>query len=89
MGQDIYTPPSVFNYFSPGYTLPNTGGLKGPEFQIYNPNAAILRENFVANLFNSYQNPVLNFGTGSSIDVTPFVPLGATRPPWWTRSTSP
>jgi uncharacterized protein (DUF1800 family) len=48
LGEDIYNPASVFNYFSPGYTLSGTGGLKGPEFQIDNPNAAIVRENLVA-----------------------------------------
>ena len=42
MGEDIYSPPSVFNYFSPGYTVAGTGGLKGPEFQIFNPNGQLL-----------------------------------------------
>ncbi len=78
MGQDLYNPASVFNYYSPGYTVAGTGGLKGPEFQIYNPNAAILRENLVANLFNAYNNPIQTYGPGTTVDLTPFVALAGT-----------
>ena len=77
LGQDIYNPASVFNYFSPGYTIAGTGGLKGPEFQINNPNNAILRENVVAQLFSQYSNPVQNNGPGTLIDLTPFLPLAS------------
>jgi uncharacterized protein (DUF1800 family) len=78
MGEDIYNPASVFSYFSPGYTVAGTGGLKGPEFQIDNPNAAILRENLVAQFFNQYSNPVQSNGPGTIVDLTPFLPLAAT-----------
>jgi hypothetical protein len=77
-GEDIYSAPSVFNYFSPGYTIAGTGGLKGPEFQLYNPNNAILRENLVANLFNQYSNPIASYGPGTTIDLTPLLPLAST-----------
>jgi uncharacterized protein (DUF1800 family) len=77
LGEDIYNPASVFNYFSPGYTLAGTGGLKGPEFQIYNPNTAILRENLVAQFFNQYSNPVQSNGPGTVVDLTPFLPLAS------------
>jgi hypothetical protein len=77
MGQDVFNAPSVFNYYSPGYVVGGTGGLLGPEFQIDNPNAAVLRENFVANLTNSYSNPVLSYGPGTTIDLTPFLPLAS------------
>lgn len=77
LGQDIYNPASVFNYYSPGYTVAGTGGLKGPEFQIDNPNAAILRENLVASLFSQYSNPVASYGPGTAIDLTPFLPLAS------------
>src|SRR5262249_24593503 len=77
MGQDVYTAPSVFNYFSPGYTVGGSGGLKGPEFQIHNPTSAILRENVVATLFNQYSNPIQIYGPGTTIDLTPFLPLAA------------
>ena len=77
MGQDIFNPASVFNYYSPGYVVGGTGGLLGPEFQLDNPNAAILRENFVANLTNSYSSPVLTYGPGTTIDLTPFLALAS------------
>ena len=75
MGEDIYNPASVFNYDSPFYTVAGTGGLKGPEFQIDTPNAAILRENMVASFFDQYQNPVQSYGPGTAVDLTPFVAL--------------
>jgi uncharacterized protein (DUF1800 family) len=78
LGEDIYNPASVFNYFSPGYTVAGTGGLKGPEFQIYNANTSILRENLVAQLFNQYSNPVQSNGPGTIVDLTPFLPLAST-----------
>jgi hypothetical protein len=77
LGEDIYSAPSVFNYFSPGYTVPGTGGLKGPEFQIDNPNATILRENLIATFFNQYSNPIQSYGPGTTVDLTPFLPLAA------------
>ncbi len=63
MGQDLFSPPSVFNYFSPLYQIPGTS-LYGPEFQIHSFSNAIARANFV------YR--VLNFisGTGISYDLT-------------------
>ena len=77
MGQDIYNPPSVFNYYSPNFTVGGTGGLKGGEFQIDNPNNSIVRENLVATLFNQYSNPVQSYGPGTTIDLTAFLPLAA------------
>ena len=78
MGEDIYNPASVFNYFSPSYTVSGTGGLKGPEFQIDNPNNAILRENLIAQFFAQYSNPVQSYGPGTTVDLTPFLPLANT-----------
>jgi uncharacterized protein (DUF1800 family) len=77
LGQDIFNPPSVFNYYSPSYTVAGTGGLKGPEFQIDTPNAAIVRANEVANLFGQYSNPVQSYGPGTTLDLTPFLPLAS------------
>ena len=78
LGQDIYDPVSVFSYFSPGYLVPGAGGLLGPEFEIDTPNAAILRENLVAELFSQWSNPVQNYGPGTTIDLTPYLQLAAT-----------
>jgi hypothetical protein len=77
LGEDIYNPASVFSYFAPGYAVAGAG-LLGPEFQINNPNAAILRENLVAGLFSQYSNPVQTYGPGTTVDLTSFLPLAAT-----------
>ena len=78
MGEDIYNPASVFNYFSPFYGVPGTGGLVGPEFEINNPNNALLRENLIGGFFAQYSNPVQNFGPGTLVDLTSFLPLAST-----------
>ena len=82
MSQDIYDAPSVFNYYSPGYHVAGvqSGGvpvtnLVGPEFQIFSPTNAVWRANMVGGLFGSYSNPVLGYGPGTAIDLTPFVSL--------------
>ncbi len=77
LGQDLFNSPSVFNYYSPGYGVSGTGGLKGPEFQIDTPNNAIVRANLVGSLFNQYSNPVQSYGPGTTVDLTPFLPLAA------------
>jgi uncharacterized protein (DUF1800 family) len=74
MNQDIYNPPSVFNYYAPSYVPPGST-LLGPEFQILTPDAAVYRANLAGNLFFSYSNPVLNYGPGTNIDLTPLVGL--------------
>jgi hypothetical protein len=74
MGQDLFDSPSVFNYYSPGYGVPGTT-LLGGEFQIFSPNNAIIRANEVSSLFSQYSNPVQSYGPGTSIDLTPFLPL--------------
>jgi hypothetical protein len=78
LGQDIYNPVSVFSYFSPGYLVPGAGTLSGPEFEIDNPNAAVLRENLVAQFFSQWSNPVQSYGPGTTVDLTPFLQLAAT-----------
>ncbi len=74
MNQDIYNPPSVFNYYTPTFTPPGST-LIGPEFQIYTPDVAIWRANMAGGLFFSYSNPVLGYGPGTSIDLTPYLAL--------------
>jgi uncharacterized protein (DUF1800 family) len=76
MNQDLYNPPSVFNYYAPSYVPPGSTVL-GPEFQILTPDAAVYRANLVANLFFSYSNPVLNYGPGTTVDLTPYVALAS------------
>jgi uncharacterized protein (DUF1800 family) len=78
MGQVVYYPPTVFNYFPPGYqinvsdaTAPTTANA--PEFQLLSEATAETRANFVN---------TLAFGTvgGVKLDLTPYItPLG-TKP---------
>jgi hypothetical protein len=77
MGQDLFNPASVFNYYSPNYGVPGTT-LMGGEFEIHTPNNAIYRANVVHNLFNQYSNPVQTYGPGTMVDLTAFVPLAST-----------
>lgn len=56
MGQALFYPPSVFGYYSPGYTTDDK--ILGPEFQELSQSAALARFNFAqALLYNS-----LNWG---------------------------
>lgn len=74
LNQDLFDAPSVFNYYSPGYRVPN--GLLAPEFQIDTPNNSMLRANMVSELiFAAYQNPKETLGPGTTVDLTPFVAL--------------
>ncbi|HVT34033.1 MAG TPA: DUF1800 family protein [Nevskiaceae bacterium] len=78
LNQDLFDAPSVFNYYSPNYRVPGSGGLSGGEFQLDTPNNAIVRDNLVAGLmFSQYQKPVQSYGPGTTVDLTPFVQLAS------------
>ena len=70
LGQRLFYPASVFNYYPPTYVLPGTSAL-APEFAIQNSSTAINRYNF-AN--------TLSFGTIAALATLP----GAvgTKPDW-------
>src|SRR5687767_868312 len=46
LDQDVFNPPSVFNYYPMDYIIPNTP-LAGPEFGIFSTGTALKRPNFV------------------------------------------
>jgi uncharacterized protein (DUF1800 family) len=78
MGQNVFYPPSVFSYYSPGYRVRGTAGpagapLGGPEFQILTSVTALVRANFTGALLGGY------FGSDVVFDYTPFTSL-ATDP---------
>jgi Protein of unknown function (DUF1800) len=77
LNQDLFNAPSVFNFYSPTYAVPGTTVL-GPEFEIHTPNNAIWRANVVSTLFSQWSNPVQSYGTGTTLDLSPFVPLAST-----------
>jgi len=76
LGQTIFSPPTVFNYFAPGYIIPAefTAGasLLGPEFQLQSPSSAVARTNMV----NTFVYGGL--GSGTVIDWTALTNLAAT-----------
>jgi Protein of unknown function (DUF1800) len=77
LGQDLFDSPSVFNFYSPTYAVPGTN-LLGPEFEIHTPNNAIWRADVVRTLFSQWSTAVQNYGPGTTVDLTAFVPLAAT-----------
>jgi uncharacterized protein (DUF1800 family) len=46
LDQDVFNPPTVFNYYPMDYLIPNTP-LAGPEFGIFSTGTALKRPNFV------------------------------------------
>ena len=70
LGQVLFTPASVFNYYSPGYRIPSQftpgSSLRGPEFQLQSPSSAVARFNVVNSMIYG------NLGAGTVIDLTPF-----------------
>jgi uncharacterized protein (DUF1800 family) len=72
LGQNIFFPSSVFSYFSPFYTLPGTGGLLGPEFQLDTTSTAIVRANQINTLLYG------SFGAGSTLDMSVWTYLAGT-----------
>jgi uncharacterized protein (DUF1800 family) len=70
MGQLVFLPASVFNYYSPLYRI-NDGAIGAPEFQILSPSTAVLRVNFVDAAVRNMLR------TDTNIDLTPCVTLAA------------
>ncbi|HYK91312.1 MAG TPA: DUF1800 domain-containing protein [Acidobacteriota bacterium] len=65
LGQNIYFPPTVFNYFAPGYEIADTT-INAPEFQILSTSTAMLRADFVNSL-------IYGKIAGVSVDLSPFI----------------
>lgn len=64
LDQDVFNPPSVFNYYSMDYVIPNTP-LAGPEFGIFSTGTALKRPNFV-----NQMAPANSTGTTGILAVT-------------------
>ena len=58
LDQDVWNPPTVFNYYPMDYLIPNVN-LSGPEFAIFSTGTALKRPNFV--------NQMLPPGSGSTV----------------------
>lgn len=78
MGMDVFRPPSVFSYFSPGTVIPGSAGVRGPEFGILSTSTALRRVNFVNTMVFSRIATGANAPAGTSLDFTPLLPLAGT-----------
>lgn len=80
MSQDVFRPPTVFNYYSPDYVVPGTTVL-GPEFGIMTTSTSLRRINFANTIvFNTIPTTLpgsTNAPTGTSIDLSAMQALAA------------
>jgi len=72
MGMNVFSPPSVFSYFSPFTGVPGTN-LRGPEFGVLNTSTALARANFVNTMVNSRIPVSANAPSGTSLDFSGFL----------------
>jgi hypothetical protein len=75
MGMDVFRPPSVFSYYSPGTVVPGTQGLRGPEFGLLSTSTALQRDNVMNTLVFSRIAVSANAPTGTAIDLRPLQPM--------------
>ena len=77
MAQDLFRPPSVFNYYPPVFDLPGFG-LNGPEFAIQSTSTALARVNFVGEVtYKTMSTSVPNRPMGTWLDLSSVAPLAA------------
>jgi uncharacterized protein (DUF1800 family) len=65
LDQDVFSPPTVFNYYPMDYVIPGTP-LSGPEFGIFSTGTALKRPNFV-----NQMAPPNSTGAAGILAVTP------------------
>jgi hypothetical protein len=80
MDQDIFRPPTVFNYYPADYSVPGTGGLTGPEFGILSTSTTLRRANFVNTIVFSAIQVSANAPRGTSIDLSGLQALAGNPP---------
>jgi uncharacterized protein (DUF1800 family) len=74
LGQFLFYPATVFNYYPFDYVVPGTS-LPGPEFGIHTSTTAIARANFATALFFSSQvnpDPTVFGAIGTRLDLAPY-----------------
>ena len=78
MGQPIFTPQTVFNFYPPSFVLPGTETL-APEFGIDDAATVLARANFVNTVImqgGAKPDPTVTGSTGTSIDLTALSAIG-------------
>jgi uncharacterized protein (DUF1800 family) len=79
MGQPIFDPETVFNFYPPSYQIPGTQTL-APEFGIQNAATALARANFINTVImrgGAAADPTVAGSTGTSIDLTALSDAGS------------
>jgi uncharacterized protein (DUF1800 family) len=79
LGQNVFYPPSVFNYYPPDYVVPGTT-LVGPEFGVQTTNTALARANAANALVFSAQIPpdaTVYGATGTRLDLSAWQALAS------------
>lgn len=88
MGQNLFFPDTVFNYYPATYTLAN--GMSAPEFGIENTATALARANFLYSalltaptgniVYAAAPSPTVTGATGTYLDLTPYIALASSSP---------
>jgi hypothetical protein len=78
LDQDVFNPPTVFNYYPMDYIIPNTP-LNGPEFGIFSTGTALKRPNFVNQFVqpqNSAAGGIATLNPNAMENANGFIPCG-------------
>lgn len=81
LGQTVYSPASVFNFFPPDYDLPGDSALDGPAFGVFNASAAFKLSGVLQTALNGKgvaADTTVVSATGTKIDLTRWQTLAAT-----------
>ncbi|WP_457393426.1 DUF1800 domain-containing protein [Roseateles sp. P5_E1] len=81
LGQTVYSPASVFNFFPPDYDLPDNPSLDGPAFGVFNASAAFKLSGVLQTALNGKgvaADASVPGATGTKIDLTRWQALAAT-----------
>jgi len=81
LGQTVYSPASVFNFFPPDYDLPDNPALDGPAFGVFNASAAFKLSGVLSTALNGNgvaPDTTVPGATGTKIDLTRWKTLAAT-----------
>jgi uncharacterized protein (DUF1800 family) len=80
LGQPVFSPPSVFSFFSPDGDLPDDPGMDGPAFGLFNASAAFKLSGVLSAALNGKgvaPDPKVAGATGSKIDLARWQALAA------------
>jgi uncharacterized protein (DUF1800 family) len=76
LDQDVFRPPTVFNYYPADYVIPGTN-LAGPTFGILSTTTSLRRANFINTILNNGIAVGANAPTGTQLPLTALLPLAS------------